>query len=132
MKHDRYMLKIKLSDRQKVCPACGKPLNGQGDGHEVFFRRRFLDDEYNVILVHHECHVPEAPHLNYNAALMKLCDYGPEAIEAWARELPLKNNTLPAWYWETKETWERALENDQDNVGHRAGRMRPLRDEPEG
>jgi len=114
MRRRRYLLKLRLSLRQKLCPGCGQPLNGQGDAHEVFFRRRFLDDEHNVILVHHECHVPEAPHLNYNAALMKLCDYGPEAIEAWAASRPLVDRTLPSWYWEAKKAYQEGVSGTMD------------------
>jgi len=77
----------------------------------LFARRRFLTDEINVILVHHTCHVPEAPHLNYNAALMKLVDHGPEAIEAWARERSVR---LPSWYWEAKETYEGLKDDSLD------------------
>ena len=114
----RYLVKQYLMNTQKGCPVCGRSTRRQGDAHHLFVRRGpdipELYTEINIILVCHNCHVPEAPELNYMSALMKLEIYGPDAIEGWLDSLPLKIKTLPSFYWEAREDY---LNGTTTNMG---------------
>jgi len=85
-------------------------LNGKGQGHHLFVRRGpdipELYDPINIVLVHPDCHQAEGIEMQYQATLMKLDTYGPDAIEAWAESLPFKQAVdLPEFYWDAKENW---------------------------
>lgn len=113
-----YQAKLMQMCTQFTCPACGKLIDTSPDLHHVFFRRKPDCVEnyvaWNVRLVHHRCHVPEAPQLNIKCALQIFKEFSPEDILQAAKQLPLKDISLPSWFWEAKEIWD---EDHADTAG---------------
>ncbi len=94
-------------DLYQVCPGCGLPVNTNDDLHHALIRRDKnrpeLDVPMNLILVHHNCHVPEAKNMRYNSYVMILRVWGSEAIEAWVDSLPYKvKPVLPEGYYQAR------------------------------
>lgn len=97
----RQWLKI----HQFVCPVCGKRLTGYEDLHHLFVRRmRTIDHllwcKENISLVCSNCHVPEAPDLNYMAAVQKWhMGFTPQGIREWIDSLPTREPIkIPRWF----------------------------------
>jgi len=95
-----------LRDNQEQCPICGKHLTGYEDLHHWLLRRDKRKPEldrpgYNLLLVCHSCHVPEAPELGYKCALQVFQTVGisPSEIEAWVDSLDYKVKRDLPWHY---------------------------------
>ena len=93
------------------CEYCGK--RGPTQSHPLFQRRpdhEYLQVDLNIAQLCATCHQRESRAMQVELAKRRLERYGPDHIEAWAANAPLKLPiTLPSHYWEAKES----LGNDQ-------------------
>ncbi len=95
-----YACKMRLGQRQYLCPMCLRPLPREGlvrvgDGHHVLVHRSDLGNlpelwtPMNVRLVHHACHM-ERGSFNTHAVAMIVHDFGAEEVAAWLDSLSAK------------------------------------------
>lgn len=110
MTHDE--LRDYLVEHQPACPGCGYPPHWNDHLHHVFVRRlkpidHLLWHIINIALVCPSCHTPEAPNLNYHAALQKFeMGISPQDVRDWLESLPLKVKPgLRASFVRAEETW---------------------------
>ena len=102
-----------LVQYQRFCPVCGRPVSIHDTLHHLFVRRmkRYEDllwTRENIVLVCPEHHVPEAPDLNYAAALQKwTMGFTPNDIRKWIDNLPFRvKRGLPGWFIRAEEDFE--------------------------
>jgi hypothetical protein len=102
-----------LVKHQKHCPVCGRRVMAEGShAHHLFVRRLKQIDHLlwcveNIVLVCPDCHVPEAPDLNWAAAMQKWAmGFTPQGIREWMASLPTKVPLrVPGWFIEAEEDY---------------------------
>jgi hypothetical protein len=92
---DQTELRERLVELHGVCPGCGEPISVSDQLHHWMTVFRRLPDPWKwsaelCILVHAACHVPPAPHLDYESAKMKLQVFGSKGIESFVASAPTK------------------------------------------